>query len=292
MRQRFLTVRDHRLAVLCVNDGAEQGPPLVLLHGITGAYTFWTHVLPPEIRDHRRWYSLTLPGHFPAMLPSKTSIDLSPSELGELLDEALDEVLGSEPVVMIGHSTGGYAALVLAATVPERVRAVVSVSGFMRGQLLGMFGLMQWLAGQGAVGAALFRLLIRMSMFSPGAYKKVLSLQAANRQAFMHSPVAEHMVQDVYPYTWRHDAESIRRFFLALRDVNLRGLLPEIQAPVLLIAGKDDPVLPRGQFEEMAALIPKGELHLIRGAGHMLFAERTPLFYRTLNTWLNREAFS
>lgn len=287
MRQHFLTVRDHRLGVLCVNEG-EEGPPLVLLHGITGAYTFWTHVLPPEIRDGRRWYSLTLPGHFPAMFPTGVSTGLAPAELGGLLDEALEEVLGEEPAVVMGHSTGGYAALVLAATVPERVRGVVSVSGFMRGRLLGTLGLMQWLAGRGPIGAALFRTLIRLSMLSPAIYKKALSLQAADRQAFMRSPITERMLQAIYPYVWRHDAESIRRFFLALRDVDLREVLPNIEVPVLLIAGKDDSVLPREQFEEMAALIPEGELHLIRGAGHMLFAERTPLFYRTLNTWLTR----
>ena len=74
---QFIHHDGHRVAVLSGNPHA-LGTPLVLLHGIAGTVHFWPALLPPSVRDHHRWYSIDLPGHFPGALRQEASMTTSP----------------------------------------------------------------------------------------------------------------------------------------------------------------------------------------------------------------------
>lgn len=102
----------------------EGGAPTVLaLHGITANHLSWatvaqrlpdTMILAPDLRGRGRSASVPGPYGFAAHV----------SDLVALLDAA-----GCERVVVAGHSMGGFVAVALAASHPERVSALVLVDG-------------------------------------------------------------------------------------------------------------------------------------------------------------------
>lgn len=56
---------------------------------------------------------------------------------------------------------------------------------------------------------------------------------------------------------------------MGARTHDLRGALPHMQAPVLLLHGRHDGEVPLRIPEESAKLLPKAELHVLESAGHM-----------------------
>jgi pimeloyl-ACP methyl ester carboxylesterase len=66
-------------------------------------------------------------------------------------------------------------------------------------------------------------------------------------------------------------------------------MLPEIQAPTLLVWGDRDEEVPRPGVETMAARIPRARLVVFPGAGHFPFQDAPEEFQRCLTEFL-REA--
>ncbi len=98
------------------------GPPVLAVHGITSSSMSWPllaqeldqPVFAPDLRGRGR--SNRLPG---------------PYGMGAHADDcaATIRAVSEEPVVVVGHSMGGFVATVLAAHRPELVRALVLVDG-------------------------------------------------------------------------------------------------------------------------------------------------------------------
>ncbi len=101
--------------------GPANGPPLLLIHGVTRCWQDWSPLL-PELTRHWRVIALDLRGHGAS----------ERSNHGEYLirnfaDDAVRflHLLGDEPVAVFGHSLGAMVAAVVAAHAPRRVRALV-----------------------------------------------------------------------------------------------------------------------------------------------------------------------
>ena len=100
--------------------GPETGPPLLLLHGVTGRWQAWLPVMPALAL---RWqlYALDHRGHGRSgRVPGAYRI----------LDYAADTIAFlrrqvGQPAVVVGHSLGAIIAIAVAADAPETVRAVV-----------------------------------------------------------------------------------------------------------------------------------------------------------------------
>jgi pimeloyl-ACP methyl ester carboxylesterase len=60
---------------------------------------------------------------------------------------------------------------------------------------------------------------------------------------------------------------STARYALADR---IEAKLPALPMPVLVVAGAGDPIAPPRWAQELARLLPRGQLHLLPGAGHAL----------------------
>ena len=74
---------------------------------------------------------------------------------------------------------------------------------------------------------------------------------------------------------WLHDLLLLERGVMKeelkeLLKFDLKEELPKIKIPTLIIAGKIDVVTPVRDQEVMHELIPNSELHLIKGAGHLV----------------------
>jgi pimeloyl-[acyl-carrier protein] methyl ester esterase len=63
-----------------------------------------------------------------------------------------------------------------------------------------------------------------------------------------------------------------------LRDVDLRSLAPQVQAPTLLIHGTADPLMPQAAGKTLAALIPGAQFLAFAECAHAPFISRAADF--------------
>ncbi len=100
---------------------AGSGPPVVLVHGLSGSSRWWRRNI-GALTPYRRVYMLDLIG-FGA---SRARHPFALAEAAGYLRQWMDQV-GLERVSLVGHSMGGLIAAELAADAPERVDRLVLV---------------------------------------------------------------------------------------------------------------------------------------------------------------------
>ena len=90
---RTLQIKGHEIVALPFNE-EKTGTPAIFIHGLTASVHFWGASNPPVVQERTRWYSLSLPGHYPARFPSEFRAE-------DLTAEMMASVLGGEadPVV-------------------------------------------------------------------------------------------------------------------------------------------------------------------------------------------------
>ena len=79
------------------------------------------------------------------------------------------------------------------------------------------------------------------------------------------------MVEDSHP-------EAMRLLARSMAETDLSGLLPRIAVPVLLVWGERDARSPLQVAEAMRAAIPRADLVVVPGAGHVVNLERPDEF--------------
>jgi pimeloyl-ACP methyl ester carboxylesterase len=97
--------------------GPEDGPPIVLLHGLSGARTTWHEVAQDLARDHRV-YAVDQRGHG-GSARARGTYDVE-HWAGDVV-AFLEQVVGG-PAVLVGHSLGGIVLARVAQLRPDLVR--------------------------------------------------------------------------------------------------------------------------------------------------------------------------
>ncbi|GAB2916598.1 3-oxoadipate enol-lactonase [Streptomyces heilongjiangensis] len=219
----------------------------------------WDKVAPELSITHRviRW---DLPGHG----GSPADLIAAGATVGDLaaLVLALADALGVERFAYAGVSLGGAVGLQLAAHHPERVSSlavICSSSHFNeerpwreRAALVRREGL----AGLAETADARW--------FTPGF--TVPELVDDHREA---------------------DPEAYAACCDALASFDIRGALPGITAPTLLVAGREDPATPPAHLREIADAVPGASLTEISGASHLAPAERPEAVLAALRAHLD-----
>ncbi|ACO46065.1 putative hydrolase or acyltransferase [Deinococcus deserti VCD115] len=95
------------------------GPPVVLIHGLSGSSRWWRRNIPALSREHQV-FVLDLVGYGRAWRQRALSVQAASQLIADWLEtEDLSDV------TLIGHSMGGHIALRAAALAPERVDRLV-----------------------------------------------------------------------------------------------------------------------------------------------------------------------
>ncbi|MBK8986165.1 MAG: alpha/beta hydrolase [Chloroflexi bacterium] len=284
-RHTFM-VEGHQLVAYGFNTHLSQ-TPIVLLHGITASANSWL-VGPPPVLAHYPWYSLSLPGHFPAQFPlGFASADLTPELVARLLSTAVRQLVGGRPVILIGHSTGGFAALAVAATAPELVAGVVCISGFVQGRWTGVLGMLQGLARNGRFAQSLFKANFKLLGQNRWYYRQALGFYARDKKALYTHPELAAFIALNHPDARRLSSAAMLTWFQRMPQTDITDWLTAVTAPTLVLFGDSDPIVPPAQGERIAAGLPQSQKVVFSGVGHLPTSERTPEFRRVLADWLN-----
>jgi pimeloyl-ACP methyl ester carboxylesterase/DNA-binding CsgD family transcriptional regulator len=189
-------------------------------------------------------------------LSDRESSERTPS-LGERMDDvrAVMDAVGSDRAVLFAWSEGGPMSILLAASRPERVAGLILVGTTPRFSEAPDFaeGAPRWLlelaveAWQEGWGSA-----VGLELYGPSvADDERLRSWWAAYQRFAASPGAV--------------AASLRMHL----DVDVRGCLPRIQAPTLILHRTDDMLVPVTCARYMAKRIPNARYLELAGSDHM-----------------------
>ncbi len=284
-----MQIEGHKLVALAFNPLAS-GQPIILMHGITSSIHYWSADQLDLWLAQGPCYALSLPGHYPAVLPPGSGPDALTAEMiARVLTAAIRQLVGQRAVTLAGHSTGGFAALDIAAYAPALAGRVVSISGFAQGQWTGGLGFYQRLVRRGKAGRWLFKAIHNLFAHSTRwRYRAAWSAYLADKKAFYTYPHIEAVFNTTLPAFKQLNLNAMIKYFSAMPGIDISSLLPRITAPTLALSGDSDPIVPPAQAHLIAEQVPNADLHIIQGGGHILFAERPTEYRRALGDWLRK----
>lgn len=282
---RDVEIEGHRLVAILIHLG-DTDLPVVFLHGIGGSIYFWTPELTSLFHYVGSCYSLSLPGHFPAAFPKGLPSDCLTAELvAGLTAHAIRQIVGKNKVLLVGHSTGGFAALSTAIYHPEVAAGIVSIAGFAQGRWIGALGLNQWLVRQGTIGCALFKTIYRLGKYRV-LFRLFWDVYANDHIALWKDPHFGTVIKNTFPYLQKLDLDAMVSYFAVMPHTDITSCLSKITVPVFVIAGDEDPIVPPKQSVMIAGKVPGAKLAIIKGSGHLPFFERPTEYERAIGAWL------
>jgi pimeloyl-ACP methyl ester carboxylesterase len=254
----------HELNV--VEDGNPDGPPLVLLHGITSSTASWDWLVPHVDADHRV-LRLDFRGHGGSdRTPGEYDMPAYVSDA-----EALCEYVGA-PCTIVGHSLGGGTAAALAQRRPDLVRAIVLEDPplFTTETLREENSLMD--------AFRLMRQTIPMLQEQKIPHDALVDAVGATP-----SSSGQPMSEVLQPDAMAGMATSLMQLDATVLDPVIEGRIVKafdanapIPVPTLILAAdpaSPDAVVTAADIEQLARVSPHVEVRVVRGASHLIHDE-------------------
>ena len=131
-RSHFVPLRTLRYHLHLWGEAVPGSTPLVLLHGwmdVGASYQFVVDAFSQAFAAGRQIIAPDWRGFGQSQLPSPCDHYVFADYLADL-DQLLDQVVGEQPVDLVGHSMGGNVAMSYAGVRPARIRRLVNLEGF------------------------------------------------------------------------------------------------------------------------------------------------------------------
>ncbi|HZB50484.1 MAG TPA: alpha/beta hydrolase [Mycobacteriales bacterium] len=193
---------------------------------------------------------------------------------------AVADALGLDRFAVMGHSGGGSHALACAALLPDRVTGVLSGSGLAPYQPEGL----DWFAGMSDVARA------SLAAAARGRTAKEAYEAAAGEDDPGFIPADLEALAGPWSWFMKVVNPAVANGPGPLIDDDLAHVNPwgfdpaAVAAPVLLLHGTGDRMVPSSHAEWLAARIPGAELRLVPGAGHISVLAEAPAALEWLTT--------
>jgi pimeloyl-ACP methyl ester carboxylesterase len=236
------------------------GPAVVIVHGVGGHKEDWRGVAEALATTHTV-YAVDMLGFGGS---SRDCQDLKISTQAAAIRALLDQE-GVERAQVVGNSVGGWVAATFAATYPERTEKLIIIdpAGF----------------------AAMFQGEPPVNLF-PDTVEEMKKLLAytihsdfAHGDEFAATAFAEFNAggeKSIATVLWPGLFESAR----------LEAVLPTIQAPTLVIWGKEDKLFPVALCPYLTALVPGAKSLVIDEASHFVQVDQPAALNRALIDFL------
>lgn len=256
---------------LALRDFGGEGPPALLVHGLTGHAEEW-FATAAWLREDRHVFALDLRGHGRS---EQRPAAVSPTALAEDVSFALESI-GGAPALLLGQSLGGRIAIPVAATRPELVECLVVAEA-------GPDGDADWAARKATeVGAVLERWPVPFPDRSAA-------------EAFVGGP---SLRAEAWARCLRPEPDGLHRQFEVdvltrmLREVASEDCWAEwsgITCPTLIVRGGEGD-LPIGEAARMRSQLPGARYVELPGVGHEVHLEEGDLWRAAVSGFLEDAA--
>ncbi len=260
----FCRVGDLKMHYRIVGDG----PPLVLIMGLSGDLTWWEPLVEELERDFRLVLFDNRGSGLTDMPEGEYSISMFANDTAGLM-----ACLGIPRAHVFGVSMGGMVAQELVLHHPDRVDRLVLGCTHSGGEGFTMpsaeaFQKMTLTRGRAPEEIARQTMSI---LFSPKFIQENPDTIEAMVRRFMDNPTPRK------PFTQQ---------LWAAMGHNCHERLPKIRKPTLLLTGNEDVLIPPRNAETLRARIPGSRLACIEDAGHVFFIEAPKQVARLLKEHL------
>jgi pimeloyl-ACP methyl ester carboxylesterase len=251
--------------------GRDDGPAVVLVHGLGGSHLNWD-LFAPLLTPHARVWAIDLPG-FGRSEPGGRSTSVQANVA--VLHRFLAEIVG-EPVILIGNSMGGMISILAAGERPDAVTGLVLLDPAVPGPRRALDPLV-------AVTFALYALPFVGERFL--WWRRTRQSELARVREMLHlcgvDPAqvpSEHIDRSVTLLAERQDVQGMDKAFLAAARSLVRLLIDprryrqamaSIDDPVLLVHGDRDRLVPVAAARDIARRHPGWRYLELAGVGHV-----------------------
>jgi pimeloyl-ACP methyl ester carboxylesterase len=254
-----------------------EGPPLLFVHGLSGAWQNFLENIPHFARSHRV-IAMDLPGFGSSPMPPW---EISIPAYGRFLRDFCER-LGVGRCSLVGNSMGGFIATEVAITDPERVDdlTLISAAGITWARARREPAVV--VAGIGRAATPIF-----MRFHMAGIRRR--RMRKAYFQGVFHDPESirrEMLWENVVPAL---HSPGYYDALTTLWGYDIRHRLEEIEVPTLIVWGRNDRVVPvPAALSYEKHIGENSELVIFDRCGHVPQIERPVRFNRVLEEFLAR----
>ena len=236
--------------------GTNHGTPLILLHGIADSWRIFEPLL-AELPESVHVYALSQRGHGDSDRPAT---GYRTSDFVEDLLLFMD-ALHIPKAIVVGASSGGFAARNFAASYPERTAGLI------------LLGSPSTLAARPNLFAEL------KDPLDPGFVKNFA-------ESILSRPAPAEALERMVAENLKAPARVWLETSNGLFEETFPGELAKIQAPTLIVWGDRDPIITNEDQLALAEAIKGSKLILHPGSGHMLYWEDSALIAQDIVAYL------
>ncbi|WP_131737296.1 alpha/beta fold hydrolase [Actinomadura roseirufa] len=238
------------------------GPTLVLVHGAGPGSGMWDYLL-----DRFTGRTLILPDLSGSDAAEDDGAPLTIETLAEQVIAVIEDV-DAGPVDLVGFSLGASVVAAAAALRPDLVRRLIPINGLATSDDEYVQQIMTtWLTLAGNAEGF-------------GRYGTLTAYSRSHMNEIGHDSVEQS-------HGFMSPTEGQLRHLDLLLRIDLRELLPKIEARTLVIGCTHDQTLPVENHRELHAGIPGAEYTEL-DSGHVVLAERTDEFVKVIQDFLDR----
>jgi len=223
--------------------GPEDGPAVVLVHGLGGRAEDWRNLAPLLAKAGYRVFMPDLPGYGKSAKPADFSYSV-PDEARVVVN--FMDALHLQRVDLGGWSMGGWIVQEIAAAHPERIRKLLLFDS------AGLNIRPDW----------------NIALFTP---QNAAELAQLDELLMPHPPrMPAFVARDILRIS-HEDAWVTQRALASMLTgtYTTNAILPTLSMPVLIVWGAEDHITPVSQGATIHNLIPQSRLDVIQGCGHL-----------------------
>lgn len=232
------------------DSGEENLRPVIIMHG-WGCTMDTVKSIEEIFRGKMRTINVDLPGHGKSSEPPAV---WGVEDYTQLI-EKLIKMLGLERPSLIGHSFGGRIAILFSSRNDTDKVLLVDSAGVKPKR-----------------GLSYYR-----KIYTFKATKHLVNLIFGKKKG---EEILDRMRAKKGSADYRNSSPRMRAIMSRCVNEDLKGVMPSIKAPTLLIWGEDDRATPLSDAETMKRLIPDAGLVSFPGCGHYSFLDN-PFGFRT-----------
>ena len=242
-----------------IDEGPPSGPPVVLLHGMLGDLSNWTDTIRALAGGGYRVLVPVLPVYDLPLKQTRVSVL-------KTYTRHFNDALQLERPILVGNSLGGQVALLYALAHPADVPALV---------LSGASGIYE----------------VTIGTTTPRRYDPEYVRERAAATFYDPRHATGELVDEMLAIVQdRERAVRLIKMARSQQEETVTARLGEVQAPALLVWGRNDQITPPDVAVEFSERLPNAELHFIDRCGHAPMIEHPDAFNEIVLDFLHRVA--
>ncbi len=267
------------------------GPSMLVMNGLVSSVDpHWTR----WVRHYQARFSVLTwdyRGHGASAPPR----DFSAVSMEQFADDGaavLNAAAVKRPAVVCGLSMGVQTALEFYVRYPQDVRALVLLCGTAGHVLNGLHHSEKLRKTMTSVAHRLEAIPPRLfDLLASPLVRTPLGRELAYLSGgVVRGATSPEEVDAIFQHATKRDPRLVARIAASYMNHTTWHILPSIAVPTLIIGGDRDDLVPVATVRAMHAQIPRSELHIVRGHGHLAQVEKAAEVHAVVDAFLARRA--